>query len=295
MIEWNFIGDLLPTFDTPVLLSQKPQGDYNNCRIGRLILDDNKESLGWFVDNNIHVITLNSRPYWVHILDNESTTLIYIDDKSFCETVAQSLNRLANFERRIIQIANAMISSGDGMYPLDYFISGILNRSLSLIYGFQTLVESNNYQAAAHLIRPHIDNFLRLYASYLVDSPHEFGIEIWKGTAINKIKDRSGQFMKDFYLKNKAAEEYPWMKDVYEETSGFIHFSNKHISNATMVSDDKGSLNTFVGKTDYDISDSSKLEGISCMIEITNCILLQVYGWIETKRIEKHIGKHDSI
>ncbi|MDR2283807.1 MAG: hypothetical protein LBE37_11385 [Sphingobacterium sp.] len=291
MIEWNFIDNLLPTFDTPVFLSKSPQEDYNNCRVGRLILDDNKENLGWFVGNDIHVISLSSMPYWAHVLDNDSTILMYSDDKSFSSTIKQSLTRLANFEHRIIQIAKAMISSGAGMYPLDYLISGILNRSLSLLYGFHTLVESNNYLAAAHLIRPHLDNFLRLYASYLVDSPHEFGMEIWKGSAIHKLKDRHGQFMKDFYLKSKASEEYPWMKNVYEETSGFIHFSNKHISNATRLSDDKGSLNTFVGKTDYDVSDNSKLEGILCMIEITNCILLQVYGWIETKRIEKHLKK----
>jgi len=89
------------------------------------------------------------------------------------------------------------------------------------------------------------------------------------------------------YLKEKAAADYPWIADVYEATSGFIHFSRKHIMNATTLSPDNDrSLVTFMGKTDNKVSVHSKLEAILAMIEISNCIARQVYGWIETKRIE---------
>lgn len=286
MIQWYEINSLLPTFDTPVILSKKEQQDYQNCRIGRLTLDDDKSFLGWFVDNDTQVITLGSRPYWTHLLEVDLTIVISEDDSISPYNVKLYLNKLSSLEQRIIQLGKAMLESGKGVYFLDYFVSGILSRSLSLLYAFQTLVESNNYVGAAHLIRPHLDNFLRLFATYIADCPHDIAKKVWQGTALDKLKDKDGMIMKDYYLKKKATELYPWIEKVYNETSGFIHFSQKHIDNTTKAYIKERKFQTYISKTDNDISIETKIEGIACMLEITNCIITHVYGWIETKRIK---------
>ncbi|RZK04110.1 MAG: hypothetical protein EOO43_22815 [Flavobacterium sp.] len=124
-------------------------------------------------------------------------------------------------------------------------------------------------------------------AAWLAENPHEFATEVWKGVQINKLKDKDGKFMKDYYLKEKATERYPWMKDVYDETSGFVHFSNKHIMSATTVSKSKDNvMETFLSKTDNGVSNKNKLEAIMCMTETCNAIADSIFGWIDTKRIK---------
>lgn len=282
---WHHINILLPTFSTPVILNKDESSSFENSRLGRLTLDDYEINLGWFVDNEIHVITLESRPYWCNLLDIDVKfqTLEEIEISNF--KLDNFYNKLSLLESKIIFMSRAMVQSGNGTYMLDYYISGILNRSLSLLYGFETLIKSGNYIGALHLTRPHLDNFLRLFASFLVNKPHDFAKEVWRGVPINKIKDRNEKYMKDVYLKQEASKEYPWVFELYEELSGYIHFSNKHISNSTTIDKDKQHLITFIGKSDNQISDQERIKAINDMILITNCIIERVYGWIETKRI----------
>lgn len=288
-ITWHNVDEgVFPEPHEPVLLARYPTNDLlKECRLGRLVLEDNSSEKGWFVENYPGVITLTSRKYWTQLIekplgipDTENQIVLEAWLKNY-------LSKLTSFEKKFQKLAECMFSSGKGLYPLDYYISGILNRSLSLVYGFETLITSINFISAAHLVRPHLDNYLRLSAAWLVEQPHDFANRIWKGDVIRKIKDREGKLMTDAYLKEKAAIDYPWISNVYEASSGFIHFSNKHIMNATSLSPDKeDSLVTFIGKTDNNVSLHSKLESIICMIEISNCIVKQVFGWIDTKRIK---------
>ncbi|KAA8480057.1 hypothetical protein BDE36_2409 [Arcticibacter tournemirensis] len=288
-MEWYNIEDgKLPEMEEPVLLAKQPTDDLlSKCRLGRMVIEDNTHEKGWFVGNDTEVINLASRPYWIKLIDvpigipeNENEAIL----KGFLENYMQSL-RL--FEKKFQVLAVGMISSGKGLYPLDYFISGILNRGLSLIYGFETLIGTANFLSAAHLVRPHLDNYLRLSAAWLVTEPHTFANNVWKGEIIRKMKDRNGKLMTDRYLKDQAAIDYPWITSVYEATSGFIHFSDKHIANAIKLTKDKEqSLTTFIGKVDNEVSMEAKIEATIGMIEISNCIAKQVYGWIETKRIK---------
>jgi hypothetical protein len=53
--------------------------------------------------------------------------------------------------------------------------------------------------------------------------------------------------MTDAYLKEKATAEFSWIENVYNETSAFVHFSNKHIMNTTTLSSEKErTLRTFM-------------------------------------------------
>jgi len=287
-IVWNNINEgSFPEFDKPVLLAKEPTDKLvHNCRLGCMIEDDlNRNS--WFVGNDCHLITLESRPYWFYLLE-KSLEIPTTEDITILTVVLQEyLAKLQLFDKKNQMVAACMIKSGKGLYALDYYILGILNRSSSLIFGFETLIKSSNFVSAAHLIRPHLDNYLRLLAAWLVEEPHVFAKNVWAGASIRNIKDRSGKKMTDAYLKEKASEELHWIENVYNETSGFVHFSNKHILNATTLSSEtENTFRTFIGKTDNQVSYHSKLESVIVMIEISNAILNRIYGWIETKRIK---------
>ena len=275
-----------PDLNEPVLLAKEPTDDLiKGCRLGRMVIEDNTKQKGWYVDNDMYVIALESRKFWAKLLEKPLGIPDTEDTELLNKVLASSMGSLRFYEKKFQKLAECMISSGKGMYTLDYYVSGILNRSLSLIYGFETLIESANYLGAVHLVRPYLDNYLRLSAVWLVDEVDLFANNVWKGDMIRKMKDKSGKPMTDAYLKDKATEDYPWIANVYEATSGFIHFSGKHISNATTVNKEKErTLTTYIGKFDNDVSYESKLEATICMIEISNCIAKLVYAWIETKR-----------
>ncbi|WP_293299908.1 hypothetical protein [Pedobacter sp. UBA4863] len=287
-MKWYNIDEgHFPELDEPVLLAKEPTSDLiKQTRLGRLVLEDNTAEKGWFVDNDLYVISISSRNYWARLIEKP----IGIPDTEKQEILSGFLNTymetLKEYEKKFQKLAACMITSGKGTYALDYYISGVLNRSLSLIFGFETLIATSNYLSAAHLVRPHLDNYLRLSAAWLVNEPHTFATEVWKGGIIRKMKDRNGKLMTDAYLKEMAAVDHPWISDLYDGTSGFIHFSDKHIANATSVSQEDSTLTTFIGKIDNKVSHRSRIEATIAMIEISNCIAKMVYGWIETKRIK---------
>lgn len=285
MLHWIKIADKLPEEKKPVFLIKQEHDNVSESDIGYLVI--NEEGIkGWFIDNDFKVFKLHSRSAWMY-LEEKTFFVPDVEDDKLESTVLDFLERLKFFDTKLTRLSFWMIKSGKGLYPLDYFISGIVSRSLSLIYGFETLLVSRNYVSAAHLVRPHLDNYMRLHAAWLVSNPHDFARRVWNGESIGKIRDRDNKLMKDWYLKEKVTQHHPWMEAVYNETSGFIHFSNKHIANATSVSsEEQMTLNTFIGKTDNNVSNTHKLEAIMCMIEITNCIVDAIFGWLDTKRIK---------
>jgi hypothetical protein len=285
MLNWINIAEKLPEEDKPIFLIKNESDNINIADVGYLLTSDDGKEKGFFVDNNMKVLKLHARTSWMYV---EEKTFFVPDkpDKELEPTVLEFLSKLRFFDEKFRRLSYWMIKSGEGIYPLDFYVSGIVSRSLSLIYGFETLIISHNYIAAAHLVRPHLDNFMRLNAAWLTENPHEFANKVWKGEQVRKLKDRNGKLMSDRYLKDKATERYPWMESVYNETSGFIHFSNKHIKNAMSLTNEEDVIETFLGKTDNNVSNKSKLEAIMCMVETCNAIADSMFGWITTKRIK---------
>src|SRR5947209_8683812 len=121
---------------------------------------------------------------------------------------------------------------GGALYSFDIFANGALNRAVALSAGFETLIAAKNLICAGAILRLHLDTAARFVAGFLVESPHEFAMEVLKGSPINKICDRSGQKMTDQYLISYLANEYDGVKELYEETCDYVHFSGTHLHSA---------------------------------------------------------------
>ena len=169
-------------------------------------------------------------------------------------------------------------------YPLDYLAVAVLNRSLSLISGFCTLIENENFVAAMALVRLQLDNCLRFSAIWLTENPQEFAMQIIGGTKVEKIKDRDGNLMRDSYLRDKMNKEYPWVTSVYNHTSGYIHLSNRHISSAMRPGAEDHTVEIKVGIKDQFVTADEYLEAIGAVTEITQILLGYVNHWGCTKR-----------
>ena len=125
-------------------------------------------------------------------------------------------------------------------YKLDIHAMAVIDRSLALLRGFCDLVEAKNMIAAAPLLRCQLDNGLRFFASNLVKDPHEFSGDILKGIPVRKMKDRHGRPMQDAYLVEQLTAHVPWAKSLYDQASGYVHFSEQHIINTIGIPDEEG-------------------------------------------------------
>lgn len=167
---------------------------------------------------------------------------------------------------------------------MDLYATAITHRALCLISGFCLMIENQNFICAAPLVRLQLDNLLRLYAAWLVKNPHEFCQKVLKGEHVRKLKDQDNQKMTDKYLVEKIAMEYPWASRLYEATSGYVHFSNKHHFNTVNHVDDKErSVEFGIGVSDINIPAGTREEAIDAMIEITKALLKYLHGWAFTK------------
>ncbi|GAA4299376.1 hypothetical protein [Aestuariibaculum suncheonense] len=198
------------------------------------------------------------------------------------ESVESKLKELEEFEDKIYDLGKRMHPGYT--YSLDVLANAVMDRSLHLIFAFTNLIRNENYIAACHLVRCHLDNVLRISGAWLVNDPHQFASDIMNGKKVDEIKDRNGNNLKDWYLRNKLSEEFPWVQSVYKETSGFIHLSKKHIFTSSKIKDnEKNTIEFRISRKDNYVTDESRINATNGMIEITKVLIHFIEGWIWTK------------
>jgi hypothetical protein len=206
------------------------------------------------------------------------------------EKIEILLQELENLEYKIKDLFKKINTSF--IYPLDILANTVLDRSLHIIFGFTKLIRDENFIAASHIVRCHLDNILRFYAATLVNDPQDFAYQIMKGVQVDKLKDKEGNYLKDSLLRNKLNKNYPWVTNVYKETSGFIHLSSKHVFTSSKLIDNKKRIIEFsLSKKDNYVTDVSRSEAIRCMIEITNVLCHFIEDWIMTKNVSLNKNK----
>jgi hypothetical protein len=115
------------------------------------------------------------------------------------------------------------------MWTTDLLVFGAAKRTLSLCKGFTTMIRDRNFGVAASLLRLQLDSALRFSGLFHVTGPEEYARNILAGMRTSKMRARDGKKMTDAYLIEKMAQRFPWLQAVYENTSGFIHLSDRHI------------------------------------------------------------------
>ena len=173
---------------------------------------------------------------------------------------------------------------GAEQYLYDFLVIAVLNRSMSLIRGFCDLLRSENFAVAASLVRLHMDSALRFSARRFTDDLDSLGSKVLGGESIRDQKTRDGQRMSDRYLLTQLAAGYPWMEDVYRETSGFVHLSSKHIFQAMKATDKKtGAVDLKVSDRDAFVPEWAYLEAIEFFSKLTHVIVGEVRHYTDEK------------
>jgi len=161
-----------------------------------------------------------------------------------------------------------------------FYLCGIARRALAQSRAFQNCVQDRNGLVALAILRLQLDTVLRLYALYWVADPESFAQEVFQGKQIDRIKAADGELMKDRYLIDKVMPRNPWVDSVYKNTSGLIHFSDRHMRAAIHTKDaDQGAFELFLGPNDPSHEMDDFDEAISAFFHVTAMIKVATEDW----------------
>lgn len=164
------------------------------------------------------------------------------------------------------------------LYAMDMFVLGVVKRTLSSNHAMQLMVRSWNLVAARTLLRTHIDTGLRFSAAWLVDDPEDFAKKVFEGVQIDRMK-HGKERMTDSYLISMLSGNHPWLKEVYDNLSGYIHFSNAHINSSLLNKREDGKFDIRISEYDFDYPESSWQEVLECFREITGILIVHLAGY----------------
>jgi len=200
-------------------------------------------------------------------------------------SLEKAIVELKKKEKIMLNLAEKMLLTDNGnIFRIDLFSIGAMKRTSSNINGFLSLIEAKNMQSSRSLLRIQLDTFIRFHALTIVKDHNKFIDDVLDGRHIRNIKDKDGNKMTDGYLVDLLSNEYPWLKDVYKNLSGYIHFSGKHLyGSVENVNDEKKALTFSISEKDEHYPNESWIEIVQCFNESLDILFQYINGWINTK------------
>jgi hypothetical protein len=200
-------------------------------------------------------------------------------------SLERTLIELKEREKYLYILAEKMLSADDGnVFPIDLFTIGAMKRTSSNLNGFLSLVKAKNMQSSNSLLRIQLDTFIRFHALAISKDSNKFVNDILDGRHIRNIKDKDGNKMTDGYLVDLLSSKYPWLKDVYKNLSGYIHFSGNHLfGSVENIHDDKKCLTFVISKEDEQYPEESWIEIVECFNQSLDILFQYINSWIVVK------------
>jgi hypothetical protein len=201
--------------------------------------------------------------------------------------VVTLLGSIAKDQDAMLRLGAAVFGTpGSPMFPLDFMAFGAVKRNIGTARAFRMMIESWNMVCARSLLRIHIDTSLRFSAAWLVAEPHEFATRVLKGKRIDKMKAKDGNPLTDAHLLKVHAPDYPWLPAVYENLSGYVHFSGSHIYDSIENVDlDAKTISFEVADMDLKFPEFSWVEVLDCFREATSILARYLRGYAATKKL----------
>lgn len=199
-------------------------------------------------------------------------------------TVSALLTAVEEDRQALLKLGlSVMGKSGDPFFPVDLLAFGALKRSVSTAAAMVMMVEARNMVCARTLLRTHIDTSLRFSAAWLVEKPHEFATQVLRGERVNRMKSRDGKKLTDAHLVATHSNDHPWLRPVYANLSGYVHFSGSHIIDSVSNLEDDGRIQFAVTAEDLNFPEASWIEVLECFREATEILAKYLHGYRVTK------------
>ena len=200
------------------------------------------------------------------------------------KSVEQYFEEISELDNKLIKtVGNIIRANNSAMYQMDLFSSAVVNRSLELSKGFESMIKSGFFLCAAPLLRLQLDNLLRYSALWLVEDPDMVCEAVLGGKAIRKIKDKSGKKMTDAHLVSVLSKSIEWIAPVYDKTCGYIHFSESHF-HKTILSANDGKIEIGIGDRAKPVPAEALEEACAAYQAITLELLSYLDSWLKRKQ-----------
>jgi hypothetical protein len=143
-----------------------------------------------------------------------------------------------------------------------------------------TLIESNNYNAAAPLVRISLDSLLRFFASTQSELDYEnFAIKVRTGVQIDRMRAKDTKVnLTDAELVKRMTKSgaLKWVSSIYKIGSGFVHLSTQHLNTSFKREGDK--IIGVISIDDSIITNEEKTAAANCMLKISWGIRISLGG-----------------
>ena len=197
--------------------------------------------------------------------------------------LAEEIDELATWIKRLPSIGMQTLGgSGAPMYILDFVMIGAVKRSLSLASGILSMVQAQNMVCSRAILRMQLDTVSRRLAYTYVKNPEAMAKALIGGTPIKKFKSRDGKALVDGYLIDQMTKAHPWVRKVYDFTSGYVHFSERQFFDSihSVGSDQERTIQLQVSHIDNKFPEFSWEETVACFNELLKIIenLLEIYS-----------------
>ena len=185
-----------------------------------------------------------------------------------------------------LDLTRRFMEADGNLYSIDLVIGAVMSRSYSLIDGFIFAFDAWNLIVAAPLLRMQLDSLIRL--AYIATAPRadEVAEYVIGGGEFRKLKDVEKRRLTDARLIEHADEAHPWVKGVYDATSGWVHFSPAHVVANWQVEGDGergASLSGAIPIQPDRIPVSMLKEVLGAMIKATE----EIFGYVEAWEARK--------
>lgn len=183
-----------------------------------------------------------------------------------------SIERLRTMRKELPYLGKEIMDVGNVMYSLDMVIIGIVKRCLSTSSALELLVLDWNMVCARAVLRMQLDTVLRFSAFWLSADRQRMADDVIAGKPINRMTDRDGQRMTDSYLARRLGEHFTWVPQVYEYTSGYIHFSERHLFDPIVrLNNEEKMVHYVINEKDFNFPEFSWVELVNCA---ASCLLI---------------------
>lgn len=147
-----------------------------------------------------------------------------MDNATYFEELETRIAAIKELRGKCPMFAKGII--GQTLIKEDLFFCAALDRSVQLSEGFVVLLQERNLSCAGALLRLQMDNCMRTYAAFIAADKDAVIDCIIHGRKISDQVDTDGKKMTDANLKKKMAIFNASFPDVYNQASGYVHFSD---------------------------------------------------------------------
>lgn len=181
----------------------------------------------------------------------------------------------------LLELFQGSSKSGQSVEMPYFLLLGVFKRVMSISRGFVDLTRSTNFLCAAVLVRLQLDCSLRFHGVLLTPDPNQAVHDLLGGARIDKMRDSSGELLRDWYLAKKLTERFPWVQRIYDQSSAYVHLSTTHMFAPVHKTTEDGEVLFLLTEKDVCAPQEKWLEMVIAFREVTRLFTTTAREWLE--------------